>query len=272
MRELKQLIVEQRYLVYTLRKTGHSQTRLAQHLGVRKSTHGQGIEAQSWPPRLSLQASPEACGCHAQPLRKPYPRTNLNSRGTAARRALESPADKLLPCPEQGGGGRANHESICKHVREDKMNGSNLHTHFRCRKKHRKRYGVPKRGGHIKNCSCITKRPLVVEHLCTGDWEANTVSGSREKGKVIVTLAERKSRYCMIVASEDRKASSVSRAILEAAAPVRKRFETVLRDNAKEFVLDDEPPKGLSAKWPLAHPYHSWERRYCENTNGFIRQ
>ena len=108
--------------------------------------------------------------------------------------------------------------------------------------------------------------------MCTGDWEADTVPGSRGKGKVIVTFAQHKSRYCMIVASEDRKASSVSWAILEAAAPVCKRFETVTRDNAKEFVLNDEPSKEFSAKRYLAHPYHSWKRRYCENTNGLIRQ
>ena len=152
------------------------------------------------------------------------------------------------------------------------MNGSNLHTHFRCRKKHTKRSGVPKRGGHIKNCICITKRPLVVEHLRTGDWEDDTVPGSGEKGEVIVTLAERKSRYCVIVVSQDRKASSVSRAVLKAAAPVRNRFETVTCDNAKEFLLHEKLSRELSAKWYLAHPYRSWERRYCENTNGLIRQ
>lgn len=76
------------------------------------------------------------------------------------------------------------HESIYKHVKEDKMSGGHLHTHLRCRKKRSKRYGAPSRRGHIKNRVCITKRPEVVDkrsHI--GDWEADTVLGSRKRGK-----------------------------------------------------------------------------------------
>ena len=49
-------------------------------------------------------------------------------------------------------------------------------------------------------------------------------------------------------------------------------FETVTCDNGKEFVLHEELSSELSAQWYFAHPYHSWERGSCENTNGLIRQ
>ena len=89
---------------------------------------------------------------------------------------------------------------------------------------------------------------------------------------MLVTLAERKSRYCMILVSEDKKASSVSWAILEAAVPMHESFETVTCNNGKEFALHEELSSELSAQWYFAHPYHSWERGSCENTNGLIRQ
>ena len=75
------------------------------------------------------------------------------------------------------------------------MSGGDLHTHLRCRKKRRKRYGTPSLRGQIKNRTCIDQRPEVVDkRLRVGDWEADTLLGSRKKGKVLVTLSERKSR------------------------------------------------------------------------------
>ena len=85
------------------------------------------------------------------------------------------------------------------------------------------------------------------KRLRIGDWEADTLIGTRKAGKVLATLAERKSRYCMIVVSEDKKASSVSRAILDAATPVSENFVTVTCDNGKEFALHEELSTELKA-------------------------
>lgn len=92
------------------------------------------------------------------------------------------------------------------------------------------------------------------------------------EGKVLVALAERKSRCCMILVSEDKKASSVSQAILKATAQMHNNFKTVTCDNGKEFALHEKLSRELSAQWCFAHPYHSWKRGYCENTNGLVRQ
>ena len=47
---------------------------------------------------------------------------------------------------------------------------------------------------------------------------------------------------------------------------------TVTCDNGKEFASHEELSSKLGADWYFAHPYHSWERGLCENTNGLIRQ
>ena len=127
--------------------------------------------------------------------------------------------------------------------------------------------------GTYQNRVCIDQRPEVVDRRSRiGGWEADTLLGSRKKNKVLVTLAERKSRYCLILVSEDKKASSVSRAILEATVPMHNNFETVTCDNGKEFAAHEKISSELRADWYFARPYHSWERGLSENTNGLIRQ
>ena len=56
----------------------------------------------------------------------------------------------------------------------------------------------------------------------------------------------------MIVVSEDKKASSVSRAILSASAPARESFMTVTCGNGKEFASHEEILGELRADWYFA--------------------
>ena len=271
MRKPKQLTLAKRYQIAILRKAGHNQTRIAKHLSVHKSTISRELSRnlgrRGYRPKQAQRLA-DARRCCSQ---------NRISQQTWIRveRLLRedwSP-QQISRWLAQNEGLGVSHESIYKHVKDDKMSGGDLHTHLRCRKKRRKRYGAPSHRGHIKNRVCIDQRPEVVDkRLRIGDWEADTLLGSRKKGKVLVTLAERKSRYCMILVSEDKKASSVSRAILETASSMRKHFETVTCDNGKEFALHEELSSELSAQWYFAHPYHSWERGLSENTNGLIRQ
>lgn len=271
MRKPKQLTLVKRYQIAVLRKAGLNQSRIAEHLGVHKSTISRELRRNRGrrgyrPKQAQGLADARRNRCPNRIPQQTWIRVELLLR--------EDWSPQQISCwLARNEGLSVSHESIYRHVKEDKSSGGELHTHLRCRKKRRKRYGAPSRRGHIKNRICIDERPEVVdERSRMGDWEADTLLGSRKKGKVIVTLAERKSRYCMILVSEDKKASSVSRAILEAAVPMRKRFETVTCDNGKEFASHEELSSKLSADWYFAHPYHSWERGSCENANGLIRQ
>ena len=73
---------------------------------------------------------------------------------------------------------------------------------------------------------------------------------------MFVALAECKSRYCMILVPEDKKASSVPRAVLEAASSTRKSFKTVTCDNGKEFALHEDLSSEIQARRYFVHPYH----------------
>ena len=163
-------------------------------------------------------------------------------------------------------------EWIYQHIYADKRQGGTLHTHLRCQKKRRKRRGSTERRGQIIGRVCITERPEVVENRSRiGDWEADTVIG-KQGGAVLVTLAERKSRFSMIVKAENKTAAAVSAAITKAMAPYAANVHTLTYDNGKEFAYHQQVSDGLEAQGYFAHPYHSWERGLNENTNGLIRQ
>lgn len=163
-------------------------------------------------------------------------------------------------------------EWIYQHIYADKRQGGTLYTHLRCQKKRRKRRGSTERRGQIIGRVCITERPAIVESRSRiGDWEADTVIG-KQGGAVLVTLAERKSRFSMIVKVENKTAAAVSAAITKAMTPHAANVHTLTYDNGKEFAYHQQVSDGLEAQGYFAHPYHSWERGLNENTNGLIRQ
>jgi IS30 family transposase len=70
--------------------------------------------------------------------------------------------------------------------------------HLRCQKPRRKRYASgQERRGTIRNRVSIDERPGIAEQRARiGDWEGDTMIGKNHQG-ILVTLAERKSRYIL---------------------------------------------------------------------------
>jgi len=167
---------------------------------------------------------------------------------------------------------RISHERIYQHIARDRKRGGSLHLHLRCRKKRKKRYGSADRRGQIRNRTSIDNRPDIVEERSRiGDWEAGTVIG-RRGGSVLVTLVERKSRFSVIALAPDKRADSVTQALVEALLPYQEQVHTITCDNGKEFAFHQEFSAALQAECFFAHPYQAWERGLNENTNGLIRQ
>jgi len=91
-------------------------------------------------------------------------------------------------------------------------------------------------------------------------------------GPVLLTLAERRTRYSIIAkAPADKSAQAVMDALLTALQPHADLVHT-LYDNGKEFAYHQTVAKGLDAQGYFACPCHSRERGLNENTNGLIRQ
>jgi IS30 family transposase len=122
----------------------------------------------------------------------------------------------------------------------------------------------------------IDQRPSVVEERSRlGDWEMDSVIG-RPGNSVLVTMVERVSRYMLIALATSKEAIVVGEAILSAMHPHREKVLTITYDNGKKcahhILLADllDANANANANANFAHPYHSWERVFNENTNGLI--
>lgn len=167
------------------------------------------------------------------------------------------------------------HETIYKHVYERiRLGATELKSHLRQgRKNRRKRLFSRDKRGIIPQRKFIDERPAVVDKKSRlGDWEGDTIEGSRKRGYV-ATFVERRSKYC--VGTPLRHKTSL---LLNGAAEhsfnviPQKLLKTITVDSGKEFANHKELAALLGARVYFAHPYHSWERGLSEHTNGLLRQ
>ena len=265
------LTEDKRIELYALRKAGLTQAAIAAELNVHPSTISREVKRNTglrgYRPK---QAHRLACSRRAQSYSCRISQTTWES--VDAMIEQDWSPEQISGYLKVNGDPSVSPEWIYQHIYEDKRQGGTLHTHLRCQKKRRKRHGTTDRRGQIIGRVCITERPDVVETRSRiGDWEADTVIG-KQGGAVLVTLAERKSRFSMIIKAENKTAAAVSAAITKAMAPYAANVHTLTYDNGKEFAYHQKVSDGLDAKGFFAHPYHSWERGLNENTNGLIRQ
>ncbi len=266
-----QLTQEQRYQIAALLKAGHNQTVIANILNVHKSTISRELNRNRGLRGYRPKQAHELAMARRQNKAKPRIATQQWQWVEQLLRDEWSPEQVSLWL-HTAGRCTISHEWIYQYVYEDLRQGGDLHSHLRCQKQRRKRYGSNERRGQIKGRESIDKRPQVVENRSRiGDWEADTVIG-RLGGSVLVTLAERKSRLSLIALAPDKTAQSVKEAMLTLLTPLAERVHTVTYDNGKEFAYHLEVAEHLNAKGYFAHPYHSWERGLNDNTNGLIRQ
>ena len=128
----------------------------------------------------------------------------------------------------------------------------------------------------------IENRPIeATKRIEYGHWEGDTVIGKREKGSVLLTLTERKTREEIIIKLKNKGQEEVIKAFnsLERAykGNFYTKFKTITFDNGSEF-LDYKSieksciRKGRRINVYYAHPYCSGERGTNENNNRMIRR
>jgi IS30 family transposase len=206
-------------------------------------------------------------------------RSRRNQRFTAADWALVRSCLEQEWSPEQISGRlkkvgalRISHESIYRHIWDDKRRGGMRHKLLRqAGKRRRKRYGSYDSRGRLAGKRHISERPPTVEGRDqVGHWEIDTVLG---KGKpCIVTLVERATGYLLIGKMKARNVAELNRATLALLSSRNLPVRTITADNGTEFhgYADIEAAKDI--RFFFATPHHSWERGSSENANGLIRQ
>lgn len=128
------------------------------------------------------------------------------------------------------------HERIYQYILKDKEQGGDLFKHLRHQhKKYRKRYGSPKREGPIKNKVMIDERPEIVDKKeRIGDWEVDCIIGKNHK-QAVVSIVERSSKFTILKKIKTKQAETVKKAIIESLEPIKKQVLTITSDNGSEF-------------------------------------
>jgi IS30 family transposase len=263
-----QLTQEKRYQIYALLRIEQSKTKIAEVIGVHRSTisreirrnHGQ----KGYRPK---QAQRYALARRKRTKRRIGPEVwDLVENRLRQEWSPEQIAESMKKV-----GQRISHERIYQHVYADKHNGGRLWKHLRCQKRRRKRAGSYERRGKIPGRISIDERPEEVEQRNRlGDWEGDTIIGANHKGAVL-TLVDRKSGYTLLGKLSRRESQQVvdqAEKLLNAVGHVK----TLTVDNGKEFAKHAKIREQTGVEVYFAHPYSSWERGTNENTNGLIRQ
>jgi IS30 family transposase len=168
---------------------------------------------------------------------------------------------------------KISHEWIYQFVYADKADGGDLHTHLRCRKQRRKRYGSGRqRRGQLADRVGIEERPESANARSeVGHWEADTIRGKNQRGGC-VTVVERVSRFTRLGKLNRLTAKMTAERLRKRLASLADAVSSITSDNGKEFAAHRQVSQGLDCEFYFADPYASWQRGTNENTNGLIRQ
>ena len=266
----KQLTEGKRYQIEALLCEGFSQKEISKAIGCSASTISREIKRNS-----------DRKGYRGTLAIK---RTDKRRRTAKKRTQLDKPMcsliDELLKqylSPEQISGRlklelglKISHETIYKHIWEDKEKGGKLYNYLRNKgKRYRARGNKKDSRGSIKNAISIDQRPKEVEEKNRiGDWEIDTVIGKNHK-QALVTIVDRKSKLTLMKKVTDRTEKSVTAATIELLKPYKEHVQTITADNGKEFAghqkvinktSQSSVAKELECDYYFAHPYSSWER------------
>lgn len=123
----------------------------------------------------------------------------------------------------------------------------------------------------------ISERPEAVNTRETfGHWEIDTVIGAKHKhDAVLLTLAERQTRFEVILKIDSKAARPVTQAVASlverAGAHMPSLFKTITSDNGSEFSELYDTLKAVTDVY-FARPFASYERGTSENQHKLIRR
>ena len=275
------LTMDERNVIWRMRLLAHTQEEIARCLGrhpgsiSRELRRNANCDGHYWPSVAQVKANVR-CRAH---IRRPKTGSAVLMAHVAARLERRwSPQQIAGRLREVGcrplAGKTISHATIYRWIWSDPQRAERFRPYLRVAyKKRRKPYGKPSKRGHIPNRVSIDDRPSVVNgRTRLGDWEGDTIVGKGRSGHV-VTNVDRSSRYTVARKVERATAGSVTAALYHTMRRLpADRRKTQTLDNGREGAEHEKIARLLKMEVYFAHPYSSWERGTCENTNGLLRQ
>ena len=264
---------EQRYQIATLKKIGYSNGKIANEIGVHKSSIGRELKRNGH--KRSYNGARAHLYSDDRQRDKPRKKVFTFEMNKFLIEKLEkkwSPEQIKGRCDKEGIP-MVCHETLYQIIWRDKAKGGILWKNLRHgHKKYRKRYGSKDLRGKIPNRVSIDKRPEVVnKRERIGDWEIDTIIGKNHQG-AILTATERKTQFVLMSKLKSTSVKHSNPEIINMLAPYKDKVLTITSDNGFEFFGHEYIAKKLEADYFFANPYHSWERGLNEYQNKLIRQ
>lgn len=270
----QQLIDSQRYQIESYLQAGFNQTKIAEALGVDKSTISRELKRngkkRSYNATFAITVSAER-----RKEAYKYHVFDCNMKRYIDAKLLHhqwSPEQIKGRCDLEGIP-MVSTERIYQYIYEDQAQGGTLYQHLRtARRRRKKRFNKKHQRGQIPNRIMIDQRPKVVDTKERfGDWEVDTIIGKNHKS-AILTLTERKSQFELMAKTDGTKAESIKKQMINLLATYKGFVKTITSDNGKEFTMHQEIAKKLKTSFFFAQPYCPWQRGLNEYNNKLIRQ
>ena len=266
----RQLTLEQRYLIYKLRRIGYSQKEIAHQAGVHPSTVSRelkrNVNRKGYRPkmahRLALQRkkvprrknllTPRTCARLRQYLKKGWSPDQISGRLRVT--------DNL----------QISHQTIYSYIWKNRKEGGTVYTRLRrkgIRYRRKRLHSAP-----IRNRRPISERPVCVDQKDRiGDWELDTiVSGDRQSA--IVSMVERVSNYTLLGWVPQNESLHVGHCMVRMLGPIKTLVHTLTSDNGAEFATHRYVELKLQAMFYIARPYCAHDRGLNEQVNGLVRE
>ena len=283
MQKYKQLDLKSRHKIKALLDGGHSQTKIAEIIGVHKSTISRELE-RNVPTR----------GRYANEYRPEAAQRKTNNRHSGKRKHIRFTEDlkdqatqwleteKLSPELISGrwsvqGVDGVSHEAIYQWIWRGKAQKNpatkELYKHLKHGRRRRKRGNYHDSRGHLSDRVGIEQRPDVVDDRARlGDLEVDLMVGKAHKSALVV-ITDRATLLTRLKKITSRHADLTELAIEKSLARIPKAFiKTVTVDNDKAFANHQSLARKLDANVYFTRPYMSQDKGTVENRIGVVRQ
>jgi len=113
---------------------------------------------------------------------------------------------------------------------------------------------------------------LALRRKRLGDWEVDTIVSGVNRHACLLSVCDRKSRYCGLVLLKRRSAKEVMRGFQFLFGAGELPLETITSDRGTEFACYKEVEEAWGIPFFFTRPRAPWQKPSVENQNGLIRQ